>query len=127
MCDESTTTVHTKQANFLYTSQHTHEDNKNMRRKCVCDILPTNNNTGIELSLTDVQLMGRNHSCSTTRIKLSDNIILACGVFTGLSLVMDEAFTIELDISATQAPGSIWISAKGTSFCVLSAVSAIQI
>ena len=114
MCDEATTTVHTKQANFLYTSRHTHEDNKNMRRICTCDISPTNKNTSVELRLTDVQLMDQNNSCSTTRIKLSDNIILACGVFTGLSLMVYEAFTIELDISARQAPGSIWISTKGT-------------
>ena len=113
MCNEVTTKINTKQANFLYTGHPNLEANKDSRQKCTCNISPTNKNSGVELSLTDVQLMDQNQDCSTTRIKLPNRVILTCGVYSGLSIVVEDNFTIEIDISTKQVPGSIKIAAKG--------------
>ena len=113
MCVETATTLITQQTNLIYTSQHADADSKDMRRKCICDISPTYENTSVELKLIDVSLMDKNLSCTATKLKLSDSVLLACGVFTGLSLTLKESFTIELEMSTREPPDIIWISVKG--------------
>ena len=114
MCDETTTTVTTQQVDLIYSSMHVYAHSDDMRRKCTCDISPTYENTSVELKLINVNLMDKNLSCTSTRLKLADNVLLACGVFTDLSLTMEKPFTIELEMSTKEPPGNLWISAKGT-------------